>query len=175
MPVEKFSADAEAAKDETDETAADEAVRNTRAGRGVLQRLKVPAGVGAALAALILACFLLIGDRDRPKMGVSGGDATLVQLEPQIVNLAEPGQSLDVRIVFEASSPEFAALLRRRTAQLADISIGVIGTMTVNDLDTELERNRLKRALADAIGQRLRSDDAYITNVYFTRFYYRSD
>ena len=175
MPVEKFSADADAAEDETDEVAADEGVRNTRAGRGIFQRLKVPAGVGGALAVLILAYFLLIGDQGRPKTGVSGGDATLVQLEAQTINLAEPGQSLEVRIVFEASSPEFAGVLRRRTAQLADISIGVISTKTVGELDTELERNRLKRALADAIGQRLRSDDAHITNVYFTRFYYRSD
>ena len=61
MPVEKFSADADAAQDETAEESADEGVRNTRAGGGVFQRLKAPAGVGGALAVLILAYFLLIG------------------------------------------------------------------------------------------------------------------
>ena len=32
----------------------------------------------------------------------------LVALEPQTVNLAEAGMSLEVQLTFEASSPEFA-------------------------------------------------------------------
>jgi flagellar basal body-associated protein FliL len=174
MPVEKFSAEAESAQGTTDEVSADEAVPDSRASRGVFRRLKASAGVGVALAALILACFLLIPHLGRPRTGLSGHD-TLVRLEPQMVNLAEPGCSLEVRIVFEASSPAFAALLQQRGAQLADIALGVISTKTIGELDTELDRNRLKRELADAVGQRLRSGDAYIANVYFTRFYYRSD
>jgi flagellar basal body-associated protein FliL len=92
-----------------------------------------------------------------------------------MVNLTDPGARLDVRIVFEASSPEFCAILRRHDVQLADIAISVISTKRVDELDSELDRNRLKRELADAVSQRLRSDTAHIANVYFTRFYYDTD
>lgn len=174
MPVEKFSGEGETAQSGAAEASSDEGVLNTGGGRALLGRLKIPAGVGVALALVVLAYFLLTGHWGRPKTGSSGGDGTLVLLEPQTISLAEPGTRLDVRIVLEASSTEFSVLLRRRTAQLADIAITVISTKRIGELDSELERNRLKRELADAIGQRLRSDDAHITNVYFTRFYYRS-
>jgi flagellar basal body-associated protein FliL len=173
MPVERFTESGDA--DEADAAPRDEAVPNTGSARRLLKRLKLPAGVGVCLAVGILAYFLLTGPLGRPRTGMPAGDVLLVQLDPQTVNLAEPGMSLEVQMTFEASSPEFGALLRRRTAQLADIAITVISTKTVSELDSELERNRLKRELADAVAQRVRSDEAHVTNVYFTRFHYRLD
>jgi len=171
MPVERFT------EDESNEQApggdATSAVDpNTSAGRGWLRRLVLPTSAGAVLGIGLLACFLLTGVFGRSGAGVSERNSTLVSLEEQTINLAEPGTRLEVRIVFEASSPEFAAKLRWRSVQLADTAISVINTKTLGQLDTELERNRLKRELADAVGQRVRSDEAHIANVYFTRFYY---
>ena len=175
MPVEKFSADDEPRQRARPTEPADEEVSNTRGTPTPLKRLKTPLSVSVALALLILAYFLLIGIRDRPGTGVPEDETTLVPLEPQTVNLAEPGMSLEVRIVFDTSSPAFSRLLRRRTAQLADIAIAVISAKEMSELDSEVERTRLKRELADAISQHLRSDDARITNVYFTRYYYRAE
>ncbi len=183
MPVERFSAEEETRSSGGPSVRTDEGVLNTRPSRGLAERLKFPAGVGVAVAALILAWFLLTEHRGRPGTSPPQGTGTMVVLDPQRVNLAEPGTSLDVRIVFEASSPRFAAVLRTRTAQLADIAITVINGKTIEDLDTDVERNRLKRELADAAG-RYRylgsndadvADDAHIANVHFTRFYYRTD
>jgi len=173
MPVERFTENDEAS--EAEATPRDEAVLDTGRGRGLFRRLRFPAGIGVGLAIGILAHFLLTVPLGRPRTGLSPAENLLAQLGPQTVNLAQPGTSLEVQITFEASSPEFAALLRQRTAQLADVAIAVISTKVVDELDTELERNRLKRELADAVAQRLRSDEAHVTNVYFTRFHYRSD
>jgi flagellar basal body-associated protein FliL len=171
MPVERFTEEeGEDRAQESDAPSAED--RNTSRTRWWLTRLVFAAGGTAGLAGILLACFLLTGVLGRPNAGVAAHDGVLVALEEQTVNLAEPGTRLDVRIVFEASSPEFAALLRRRTAQLADIAIAVISTKTPGQLDSDLERNRLKRELADAVGQHVRSDEAHITNVYFTQFYY---
>ncbi|MBN1916630.1 MAG: flagellar basal body-associated FliL family protein [Verrucomicrobia bacterium] len=171
MPVERFAEDdAEAQPEDAQVTSAED--HNTAQRAGWLAKLLWVGGSGVALTGILLACFLLTGVLGRPKAGVSEGEGTLVLLDEQTVNLAEPGRRLEVRIVLEASSPEFAALLRRRTAQLADTAITVLGSKTPEQLDTELERNRLKRELADAVGQRVRSDEAHITSVYFTRFYY---
>lgn len=181
MPIERFGAEDETSSSGGPAGRADEGVLNTRRSRGLPERVKFLAGVGLALVAFILAWFLLIEHRGRPSTSRPQGTGTMVVLEPQMVNLAEPGTSLEVRIVFEASSPEFAAALRTRTAQLADIAISVINDKTIGELDSDVERNRLKRELADAAG-RYRylgsadadiANDAHITNVHFTRFYYR--
>ena len=173
MPVERFTESDEAS--EAEGTPRDEAVRDTGRGWRLLGRFKFPAGVGVGLAIGILAHFLLTVPFGRSGTGVSAANDQLVQLGPQTVNHAEPGPSLEVQITFEASSPEFSAVLERRSAQLADIAITVISAKTTDEIDTELKRNRLKRELADAVAQRLRSDEAHVTNVYFTRFHYRSD
>lgn len=175
MPVEAYADDDESSGANEAGTPAGDGVLNTGGGRGLLKRLKVPAGVGIALGLLILAYFLLTHRGEQSGTGLSGDGGMLVRLEPQTINLAEPGTSLEVRIVFEASSPEFCGLLQRRGAELADVAITVIGAKRIGELNTELNRNRLKRELADAISQRLRTDDAHITNVYFTQFYYRAD
>jgi len=174
MPVERFNEDDEAAAQEGDASAGAGDSDTSCAGR-LLRRLKFPVSLVIAAGVGFLACFLLTGGGERPKAGRSADDGLLVALEPQVVNLTEPGARLDVRIVFEASSPEFCAILRRRDVQLADIAISVISTKRADELDGELDRNRLKRELADAVSQRLRSDTAHITNVYFTRFYYSTD
>jgi len=171
MPIERFAEDDEK-QDAESADASGAADPNTSPKRKWTRKVAIPAGGVAALGAALLAYFLLTGSLGRPNSGAFGQNSLLVTLQEQTVNLAEPGTRLEVQIVFEASSPEFAALLRRRTAQLADIAITVIGTKTVGQIDSELERNRLKRELADAVGQHLRSDEAHITNVYFTRFYY---
>jgi len=173
MPVEKFSEDDDPRRSSTGAAPDDAGLSNTRGARPARNRLTTPVGVGIALGCLVLAYFLLIGPGERPRTGSSGGDGTLVRLEPQTINLAEPGTSLEVRMVLEASSPEFAQLLCRRTAQLADVALTLVSTKKVAELDCEVGRSRLKRELADAISQRFRSDDARITNVYFTQFYYR--
>jgi flagellar basal body-associated protein FliL len=174
MPVERFSEGDETAGQEGGASAGAADSDTSGAGR-LLRRLKFPVSLVIAVGVGFLACFLLTGGSERPKTGPSGEGGLLVALEPQTVNLTEPGARLDVRIVFEASSPEFCAVLQRRDVQLADIAISVISTKHVDELDSELDRNRLKRELADAVSQRLRSDTAHITNVYFTRFYYGTD
>lgn len=174
MPVERFSEDDEVAGQQGDASAGAGDSDTSCAGR-LFRRLKFPVSLVIAAGIGFLACFLLTGGAERAKGGRSTEGGLLVALEPQVVNLAEPDARLDVRIVFEASSPEFCALLRRHEVQLADIAISVISTKRADELDGELDRNRLKRELADAVSQRLRSDTAHITNVYFTRFYYGTD
>jgi flagellar basal body-associated protein FliL len=174
MPIERFSEDEEAAGPQGGASAG-AADSDTSFGKRLLRRLKFPVSLGIAVGVGFLACFLLTAGSERPTAGPSAEGSLLVALEPQVINLAEPGARLDVRIVFEASSPEFCAILRRHDMQLADIAITVVSTKRPDDLDSELDRNRLKRELADAVSQRLRSDTAHITNVYLTRFYYSSN
>jgi len=175
MPVERFSVEDEAAGTERASGAEGDAVLNTPKASGLFEWLKVPASAGIVVGVLILAYFLLIGGGDRPNRGLPADGGTLVTLEPQTINLAESGTSLEVRIAFEASSREFSGLLRRHRAQLADIAISVVSVKRIADLDTAVKRNRLKRELADAVGQHLRSNEAHVENVYFTRFYYKAD
>jgi flagellar basal body-associated protein FliL len=175
MPIEAYMDEGKSSGADDAGKTAGEGVPNTGRFRKLFKRLKVPGGVGIALGMAILAYFLLTHGGQQAGTGLSGDGNALVQLESQTVNLTEPGTCLEVQIVFEASSPEFGGLLRRRTAELADIAIAVIGAKKIGELDSELERNRLKRELADAIGQRLSASDGHITNVYFTHFYYRTN
>jgi flagellar basal body-associated protein FliL len=175
MPIEAFVDEGESnGAREAGRTAGD-GVPNTGRLRRLLKRLKVPGAVGIGLGLLILAYFLLTHGGQQAGTGPSEEGSTLFGLEPQTINLAEPGTCLELQIVFEASSPKLCALLRRRSAELADIAITVISAKKIGELDTELERNRLRRELADAIGQRLPADDAHITNVYFTQFHYTAN
>ena len=174
MPIERFTDDGDEAAPAEKEAATDEAVSNTGTWGRLLKRLSIPAGAGIGLGVVILACFLLFRGGGALGIGASGEHKTLVVLEPQTINLLEPGTRLEVCLVFEASSPELGAVLLERRAQLADMVIAVVSTKKIDEIDSELKRNRLKRELADAVGQRLRANEAYVTNVYYTQFYYRS-
>ena len=118
----------------------------------------------------ILAYFLL-----KPY----GGKGTALQppdktheFGQQTVNLQDGKTGLRVGIAIEVNNPRCMGEVRASDSMLRDRVIEILSRKTIDDIDSVVKRNRLKRELLDDFNLELNLEDGRLMKLYFREFYY---
>ncbi len=118
----------------------------------------------------ILAYFLL-----KPY----GGKGTAVQFPAkthefgqQTVNLHDGKTGLRVNIAIEVNDPRCMSEVKASDSMLRDRVIEILSRKTIDDIDSVVKRNRLKRELLDDFNLELNLEDGRLMRIYFREFFY---
>ena len=103
------------------------------------------------------------------KEGDKGGD-TSVKFENVVANLAGAMKTRFVKVSFtvEGEDPDFKETVTANKAKLIDSALGILGGMTVADLDEPGVKNVVRSDLVDAFNQIL--PKPIIKGLYFSEF-----
>jgi flagellar basal body-associated protein FliL len=88
------------------------------------------------------------------------------------VSLQGGDSGLMLNISIEVNSSGCMKDVAAKSPMLMDRVISVLSMKTPEELDSVVERNRLKRELLDDFNLQLKLDDGRLTNIYFRKFYY---
>jgi flagellar basal body-associated protein FliL len=118
----------------------------------------------------ILAYFLL-----KPY----GGKGTALELPDKIhefgqqtVNLHDGKAGLRVDIAIEVNDARCLAEVMASDSMLRDRAIEILSRKTIDDIDSVVKRNRLKRELLDDFNLELNLEDGRLMKLYFREFFY---
>lgn len=93
-------------------------------------------------------------------------------LGEQTVNLADGKTALRISIVVEVNNAACINQMIANDAMLRDKVIEILSVKAYTDMDTVVERNRLKRELLDDFNLELNLSSGRMMKIYFREFYY---
>ncbi len=94
--------------------------------------------------------------------------ATLVSLEPFVLNLAEQGRFLKVSMEFELTDASFSQLFTEKTPQIRDAIITLVSSKSVESVSSPEGKFQLKDEVLLRANQALGKDA--LKNLYYTEF-----
>ena len=107
-------------------------------------------------------------EKEGDRKETSSQKATLVALDPFILNLAEQGRFLKVTLHFELSDPSYQQLVENNTPQLKDAIIILLSSKSTETIASPEGKLQLKDEILLRANQTIGKD--VIRNLYFSEF-----
>lgn len=132
--------------------------------------------IAGAFLVLLIACFVAYMLLHNPKKsaedshnkGENSLKATLVPLEPLVLNLSDQGRFLKITMQFEISDPSYQQLVSDYIPQLKDAIIILISSKSSDSISSPEGKLQLKDEILLRANQTVGKD--IFKNLYFTEF-----
>jgi flagellar FliL protein len=128
----------------------------------------VAAAAVLVIAAGIAGYFMFLGGKSSVKKEAPVVKASLIALDPFVVNLAEPGRFLKMSIQLELSDPVSQPAVAEKIPQLRDTIITLMGSKSMESVSSSEGKFQLKDEIILRANQAVGKD--IFKNLYFTEF-----